>query len=891
MANVNITVSLQGMQAVQAGLANITRQLGAIQKQAAPGVGALGTQFRQMGVQAGYAAQGLAAAQRNMAAMQRVAVQTGAGIQRIQGFFGTLQGAATRVGTAFKGVGASFARFQQRALVSAAFFGLIGAAVTKAVGSLIAASDTYTMLSARLQIVSKNAAQNALHLKAIYEIAQDARVGLEAVGQTYQRIALNGARLGITQGQVAQITSTLSKALILSGSTAEEAANGMIQLTQAMSKGKLDGDELRSVFENMPLVVAEMEKATKRNRGELYKLASQGKITAEVLIGALLKAGLSVNAAFAKMPRTFGQAVTQLSNDWTMMVGKALTAQSSVGGFNKAIDELRRIITDPQFAASMANLTTRLANLAAGIASFLSDQFSDETQLSAINNQIANLEQNLEGLNLNSIRGMWSAAWDEVWGGPGGETETRQALENLKKIREGIQTAIAYQAALRKFQNLRPSHRDSFAKSELAATAIDTVIPAAKDKEAEARDRNLQIMTLENQVLQETIDGNYEEARALQAKVAILREGTDGADEATSAQIKLNQQLTFGAQVAAQLKGPYEQYKDTLTQLQAAQAAGVISSQQMAQAHVMAAATAVQPWLMVAETVGQAMTTMFGESQGVQIAVAIINTLAGITQALASYPPPLSYAMAAATAALGFAQVAKIKSTKPGSGSDASAGKAKSSGAKKPKKKATGGLIPGFGGGDIVPALLEPGEFIINKNATLRNRDTLQAINSNRIALPDLNEIVFNKTPDKKKDKKANQKNDKKTDKTDSRSRTVRGMLQQITSHRMAAGGVVGGFGSGDKIPAMLTPGEFVVSKDASTANRDLLVQINANRMASGGVVGGGKTSWSGDSNSGNTTIVFSGITAIDEIGVSRLERRLTKRGKRADYRRYGISS
>jgi hypothetical protein len=34
-----------------------------------------------------------------------------------------------------------------------------------------------------------------------------------------------------------------------------------------------------------------------------------------------------------------------------------------------------------------------------------------------------------------------------------------------------------------------------------------------------------------------------------------------------------------------------------------------------------------------------------------------------------------------------------------------------------PVKKAEGGLIPGFGGGDVIPAMLEPGEFVIRKNS------------------------------------------------------------------------------------------------------------------------------------------------------------------------------
>lgn len=44
-------------------------------------------------------------------------------------------------------------------------------------------------------------------------------------------------------------------------------------------------------------------------------------------------------------------------------------------------------------------------------------------------------------------------------------------------------------------------------------------------------------------------------------------------------------------------------------------------------------------------------------------------------------------------------------------------------------KHARGGALPGFGGGDILPSLLEPGEYIVNKNAARRNRGLLDAMN------------------------------------------------------------------------------------------------------------------------------------------------------------------
>lgn len=56
--------------------------------------------------------------------------------------------------------------------------------------------------------------------------------------------------------------------------------------------------------------------------------------------------------------------------------------------------------------------------------------------------------------------------------------------------------------------------------------------------------------------------------------------------------------------------------------------------------------------------------------QAVRIGEAVMNTSAGVTWALASYPPPISYVWAAITAAMGAAEIAMISSAKFAQGTD-----------------------------------------------------------------------------------------------------------------------------------------------------------------------------------------------------------------------------
>lgn len=103
--------------------------------------------------------------------------------------------------------------------------------------------------------------------------------------------------------------------------------------------------------------------------------------------------------------------------------------------------------------------------------------------------------------------------------------------------------------------------------------------------------------------------------------------------------------------------------------------------------------------LSTASSIVGSLQGIFGSNKALSIASAIINTYEGVTNAL-KHPagPPTTFILAAATAAFGLAQVAKIRSAKP------------------PTKLQGGGFVPGqLGAGDIVPALLSPGELVLNE--------------------------------------------------------------------------------------------------------------------------------------------------------------------------------
>ena len=102
--------------------------------------------------------------------------------------------------------------------------------------------------------------------------------------------------------------------MAIGGTTGENKKNAMIQLTQGLASGQLQGDEFRSIAENAPMIENIIAKTMGVSRGELKKLASEGKVTAEVIKKAMLENADDIEEAYRKMPHTFADWATDIKS-------------------------------------------------------------------------------------------------------------------------------------------------------------------------------------------------------------------------------------------------------------------------------------------------------------------------------------------------------------------------------------------------------------------------------------------------------------------------------------------------------------------------------------------------------------------------------------------------
>lgn len=228
------------------------------------------------------------------------------------------------------------ARRVGRVLASAFAF----AGISLGVGALIGLGDEFTNIQNRIRVVTETEQELVQVTEELFEVAQRTRSAFSATTELYSRVSLAARDLGISQQQVLEFTESLNQAIIISGASAQEATNGLIQLSQGLASGALRGDELRSVLEQLPVVADVIAQELGVTRGELRELGSEGKINAEIIIEAFKNAREELGERFGQTVPTLGQAFTVLRNSIVNFLGTLDEATGTTGAFAGFIIEL-----------------------------------------------------------------------------------------------------------------------------------------------------------------------------------------------------------------------------------------------------------------------------------------------------------------------------------------------------------------------------------------------------------------------------------------------------------------------------------------------------------------------------------------------------------------------
>ena len=227
--------------------------------------------------------------------------------------------------------------------VRASIVALASVAVARQV---IRYADSWSQLQSRLRLVTSETGNLAEVSEKLFKIAQDTRADLGATVTLYQRLTFATRGLGITQDEVLTFTEQLNKQLLVGGLSATEAATSIFQLTQAFNKGKLDGDEFRTILESAPPILEALQVSLGKTKGEILEMSAAGKLGPRQLIDAVNDMAETTDRRFGEIPLTVNSALQKLENSFEKFIGDDSLVANYVQNLAYGLEGISIIIDD-----------------------------------------------------------------------------------------------------------------------------------------------------------------------------------------------------------------------------------------------------------------------------------------------------------------------------------------------------------------------------------------------------------------------------------------------------------------------------------------------------------------------------------------------------------------
>lgn len=221
-------------------------------------------------------------------------------------------------------------------------------------------TDSFKSMQGSLALVSTSTTNANESFQKLLAMANNTGSSLESTVSLYTRLANATRGAGFTQEQLLNVTDALNKAFVISGATMQEASNAAIQLSQGLASGTLRGEELNSVMEQGPRITRALAEYLGVTNGEIRQLASEGKITSDVVTNALLQSLSSLNSELDKMPRRFEQASVALKNNFLAAIG-----QINVDPVVSSVDALASSLAKPEVVMGIQGIANALGSLVA----------------------------------------------------------------------------------------------------------------------------------------------------------------------------------------------------------------------------------------------------------------------------------------------------------------------------------------------------------------------------------------------------------------------------------------------------------------------------------------------------------------------------------------------
>uniref|UniRef100_UPI00387A14A0 tape measure protein n=1 Tax=Klebsiella oxytoca TaxID=571 RepID=UPI00387A14A0 len=198
-------------------------------------------------------------------------------------------------------------------------------------------ADAWATVNNKLSNSLRPSEQLADVTERVFNITQQTRSSLDATASLYARLERATRQYGTSADDLAKLTTIINQGFVVSGATAQEAENAIIQLSQGLASGALRGEEFNSVNEQGNRLIVALADSMGVSIGEMRNMAAQGKLTTDVVVNGLLSQGAVIGKEFANTTTTISQALQVAGNNITKFFGENSTVKTGAAIFNDSV--------------------------------------------------------------------------------------------------------------------------------------------------------------------------------------------------------------------------------------------------------------------------------------------------------------------------------------------------------------------------------------------------------------------------------------------------------------------------------------------------------------------------------------------------------------------------
>lgn len=274
--------------------------------------------------------------------------------------------------------------------------GLLAALSVQQVASY---ADAWTELNNKVANSVRTGETQAEVMQRIFDVSQATQSSLNGTATLYARLERGTRTYNTSAEDLTRLTTIINQGFAVSGATAQEAENAIIQLSQGIASGVLRGEEFNSVSEQGSRLMVALADSMGVSIGQLGAMAAQGQLTTDVVVKGLLSQGDVIGKEFANTTVSIAKGLQVAGNNVTKFFGENSTVKSFAAGFRDSVitisENLETLssvllvvagIMGSRYAGALAMATSaKISDIAASRQQLLAEKQQSQAALIAAN--------------------------------------------------------------------------------------------------------------------------------------------------------------------------------------------------------------------------------------------------------------------------------------------------------------------------------------------------------------------------------------------------------------------------------------------------------------------------------------------------------------------------